>query len=341
MHTLLSIICLQVLIVFHELGHYLFARRFGMRVSRFSVGFGPKLFGWTQGETVFQVAAVPLGGFVQIIGMNPEDGIDATDKNAYPNKPMWQRFIVVLMGPVMNFALAFVFLTLAFGHGVEQSDVSKPLIGAVDVGSPAEHAGLLAGDELLTINGERVATFEDVPGLIQKTPETAPVKIQARRQGNELSIAVAPPEKAQSSRVIGIRPPLVMVKSTSLMGAIGDGAEATWSKSVATLKALGSLVTGHSSGRLMGLPGIVKTIGGQADRGASALLLLLAVLSINLGLFNLLPVPALDGGRLVFLGIEGVMRRPVDVKIENLVHTVGIALVFGLIIFTSIRDLFV
>ncbi len=337
MSIIAAILGLQVLIVFHELGHYLFARWSGMRVERFSVGFGPRLFGWQSGETAVQLAAVPFGGFVQIAGMNPEETISPDDKTAYPNKPMWQRFLVVLMGPVMNLLVAYVLLTAALAHGVDEVDTQSPVIGATQPGSLAERSGLLAGDRVLQIDHKPVGTFEDIPGLVQGG-STPAVLVSVSRAGANLELTLTP-EDGKRPSVLGLLPSRRLRKSDGL-AAFSDGARETANKSLSILRALGGLFTGHS-GRLVGLPGIVKMVGGEASHGIAALFVQLAVLSINLGLFNLLPLPALDGGRLVFLGYEGIARRRANLKIENAVHAVGMAALLLLLVVVSLRDLIV
>jgi len=339
MKYLVAVLCLQFLIVFHELGHFWFARLFGMRVSRFSVGFGPRLFGWSRGETTYQLAAIPFGGFVQIVGMSPEDGVDRADPNIYPNKPMWQRFIVVLMGPVMNFVLAFAFLTWAYGAGVMDADPSRSTIGSVQPGSAAEAAGLVAGDAIVSINAKAIANFDDLRAGVQSSDVAAPLTLVFTHNGVVSSREIPTTAFKQAPRLLGVSPATKLVKAAGAGEAIALGAQATWQKSVSTFQTLAGIFTGHKGGKFVGLPGIVKIIGNESESGTTALLLLLAVLSINLGLFNLLPMPALDGGRLIFLGYEGVARRPANAKVETYVHSAGMVLLFGFILFVSVRDL--
>lgn len=339
MKYIVAVLCLQFLIVFHELGHFWFARLFGMRVARFSVGFGPRLLGWTRGETTYQMAAIPFGGFVQIVGMSPEEGIDPKDPNIYPNKPMWQRFIVVLMGPVMNFVLAFAFLTWAYGSGVQDADPSRPAIGSVQPGSAAESIGMVAGDSIVSINGKSISNFEDLRSSVQSSDITAPLTVVFAHDGSVSERAIAANVFKQTPRLLGVSPATRLIKASGVADAIALGAQATWQKSVSTFQTIAGIFSGHKGGKFVGLPGIVKIIGTESESGITALLLLLAVLSINLGLFNLLPMPALDGGRLIFLGYEGVARRPANVKVETFVHSAGMLLLFGFILFVSVRDL--
>jgi regulator of sigma E protease len=289
---------------------------------------------------------------VQIDGMSPQDDIDPKDPAAYPNKPMWQRFLVVLMGPVANLGLAFFCFWLMFASGFDRPVFDKAVVGNVRAGGAAERAGLQAGDVIVRIGDKAVATFEDIPAAVQSGEGEVDVVIA--RGGVEQTVRVNPDVQVSSglvrrifrldqktARALGIEAPTEHVPGVSVGAALVSGARYTVDKTAGTLEAFGTLITGRASGRLTGLPGIVKLLGGSIDRGLSAVLSLMAILSINLFLFNLFPLPALDGGRLIFLGLEGVRRKPVDVKVEAIVHTLGFVLLFGLILFVSVRDLIV
>lgn len=348
---ILAIAGLQFLIVFHEWGHYWFAKRFGMRVSRFSVGFGPKLFGFSRGGTEFLLSAIPFGGYVQIDGMSSQDGTDRDDPAAYPNKPMWQRFLVVLMGPIANLVLAFVCFWLMLMAGFDKPDMSKAVLGGVRDGLPAAAAGLRPGDRLVTIAGRPVTSFADIPTFIADT--SGPLVIEYERAGTLASVTVDPDHRAEPTfmrrlfrldkpqRLLGVESPTEHIAGVSPLAALSGGVALTAERTLGTLAAFGQLFSGKAKGRLTGLPGIVKLIGGSIDKGFAAVLSLLAVLSINLFLFNLFPLPALDGGRLIFLGIEGVRRKPLNARFEEIFHGIGFLLLFGLILFVSLRDLFV
>lgn len=349
---IVAILFLQILIVIHEYGHYWFAKRFGMRVSRFSIGFGPKLFGFKRQETEFVLSLAPLGGYVQIDGMSPQDDIDPKDPAAYPNKPMWQRFIVVLMGPVANLVLAFFCFWLMFGAGFDRPVFDKAVIGNVRAGQAAERAGLKPGDMIKKIGDKPIASFDEIPPAVQGSE--GEVDVVVLRGETELTIRVNPDVQVSSgflkklfrldqkgSRALGIEAPTEHVAGVGFVTAMSQGFTHTLERTAGTLQAFGSLISGRAQGRLTGLPGIVKLLSGSIDRGLGAVMSLMAILSINLFLFNLFPLPALDGGRLIFLGLEGIRRKPVDVKIEAIVHTLGFILLLGLILFVSVRDLIV
>ncbi len=347
-----AVLFFQLLIVIHEFGHYWFAKRFGMRVSRFSVGFGPKLFGFRREGTEFVLSAVPFGGYVQIDGMSAADEIDPKDPAAYPNKPMWQRFVVVVMGPIANLVLAFFcfFLVLTSGYDRPAPDTSK--IGAVRAGTAAERAGLLAGDDIRSIANRPIARFDDIPAAVQESSGAIPVVFV--RNGVEQTVIVDPDVQVKSSfikqlfrldqktaRMLGVQPPSEHVDGVGLGAAVVGGVSRTLGETQRILSAFATLVTGKAKGRLTGLPGIVKLLGEAVGHGLSSALSLMAILSINLFLFNLFPIPALDGGRLIFLLVEGIRRKPVDAKVEGYVHGVGFIMLMGLIVFVSVRDLIV
>jgi regulator of sigma E protease len=351
MNILLALVLLQVLIIIHELGHYLFARAFGMRTPRFSVGFGPRLFGFRHGETEFVLSAIPLGGYVQIDGMSTADEVAKDDPAAYFSKPMWQRALVVGMGPVFNLALAWLAFVFMFAVGYDKPVQGAAVIGVARAGYPAAEAGFKAGDRIVRIGEHDITSFEDVPPSIAGTTST--VDVVYERAGETHTVSLNPEYRPEPTlmrrlfnldkpqRVLGIEAQSEHVAGEGIGAALVLGTGATAEKTKSTLQAFGSLFSGKQKGRLTGLPGILKLIGGSIDRGIGAVFALLGVLSINLFLFNLFPVPALDGGRLIFLGVEAVRRKPVDAKVENVVHTAGFLLLFSLIIFVSVRDLFV
>jgi len=334
---LVNLLCLQVLILFHELGHFLVARFCGMKVSCFSIGFGPRLASFKYHGVLYQLALLPLGGFVQIDGMNPEEKIDPKDLSLYPNKPMWQRFLVVLMGPVMNFVLAIVFFAWALMAGISQPDISQPVIGQVLADSAAQEAGLLAGDRVLKIGTVSPERFEEVSSAIRNSNTLSlPIVVQ---RGDEVFTLQATLKEISGAKTLGIAAPIKQIRVDSVLLALQQASVWTFEKTAEIMHVLGRLITGSGGGQLMGLPGIFKTMSSQAAQGVSALLVVLSVLSVNLGLFNLLPVPALDGGRLTFLIIEMIRRKPVSLKTETIVHTVGFVLLITLLLFVSIRDL--
>ena len=338
--TLVAILGLSLLIILHEFGHYLVARACGMRVLRFSVGFGPALIKRRIGETEWQWAAVPLGGFVQIDGMGPSDPEGATEKldadpRSFGNKPIWQRILVIFAGPAANWLIAALTLFfIAFTLGL--SDTSAPIIGEVVADSPASRAGLQAGDRILNIDGQEIHSWTDLVRCVRAHPEQE-LQVHLRRDQEEMSISLSPERSGEIGR-IGAGPYRRIVE-LSFSQSLAAGFKGAWSMTANYASRLWAVMVGTEEGQLSGLPGIVRMISSQAQKGARRVLEVLAWLSIGLFLLNLAPIPALDGGRLVFLALETIRGRPIDARVEGWVHAVGFVLLLLLLVFVSIRDL--
>lgn len=337
MTTALTILGLSLLIVLHELGHFLAARAFGMKVHRFSIGFGPPLLYRRFGGTVWQLAAVPLGGFVQIAGMGPEDADDPEGGN-FRDKPRWQRAVVLFAGPAANWLIAAACLAvLAMTVGLRSAD-NAPRLGDIDPSGAAAAAGLAAGDRILAVDGQVVTTWDDLVREIRRHPAAA-VPFELEREGARLTIAATPrPSESGGYGVLGVGPPTRMVQFGAAAG-LAAGLRATAALTADQARLLWGVITGRLEGRLSGLPGIVRTLSDQARRGFARFVETLATLSVVLFLLNLAPVPALDGSRLAFLGIEAIRRRPLDQLVEGWVHGIGFVLLLGLMVFVSVRDL--
>ncbi len=341
MAVLVTILGISLLILFHELGHYLVARACGMRVLRFSIGFGPRLLGFQIGETMWQLAAVPLGGFVQIDGMGPrEPDAPVADERCFRNRPSWQRALVLAAGPSMNWLLAVFFVAvLAYTVGFVRYDLDTTIIGTVNEG-PAAEAGMQAGDRVLSVAGKSVSDWRELVAAVQKQP-TETLAFEIERDGTTMTLEITPRRTADGlggGYRIEVDPPGDVLKF-GFFGATATGFVGAWSLTEQQLGLLWGLITRTERARLTGLPGIIKIVSARAKKGLRWLLEALAGLSITLALLNLLPIPALDGSRLVFVGIEAVRRRPVDQKIEAVIHGIGFLILLGLMIFVSIRDL--
>lgn len=341
MSIAVTIVGVSLLVVLHELGHFVAARLFGMRVLRFSIGFGPPILRWQGRETVWQIAAIPLGGYVLIDGMGPKDESGATpqDARSYSSRPVWQRATVLAAGPAMNWLLAAAFITgLAWSVGFARYDTMSPVLGEIVAGGPAAQAGLHEGDRVLRVGETAVHDWETLVAAIRAHAET-PVDFSVQRAGEALSLSVTPRRGEQGAfGVIDVMPPM-HVERFGPLGGLRAGFVGAATYTTQQVQLLWGLVVGTEQGRLAGLPGIVKMVSAQAERGMRYLLQSLAWLSIGLFILNLLPVPALDGSRLTFLGIEAIRRRPVDARIEGTIHGIGFLLLIGLMVWISIRDL--
>lgn len=336
MSIAIAILGLALLIVLHEGGHFLVARLCGMRVERFSVGFGKPLVAVKRGDTTYQIAPIPLGGFVQITGLNPHEDFDRNDPYVYPNRPKWMRFSVLVAGPAANYltaCLVAIVLFVGFGKLTTTNTVDE-----VIPGSPAEAVGLRRGDMLLEGNGKPVSTSFPISMVIREG-KGAPVTIKLLREGKPITLTATPrKDPASGDYLIGIRlgqahervPVGTAIKEALILPAVA---------SVDMLKGIGEMITGKQKANLAGPVGIARELARKADQGMIEFLQLMMLLSIYLGLFNLLPLPALDGGRALFLGVSALRAKEVNAKTEAAVHMVGLVLLLGVFVVVTFKDI--
>jgi regulator of sigma E protease len=334
---LLAIVGLGLLIVVHELGHMLVARAMGMRVERFSIGFGPTLVRWRGRRTTYQLALVPLGGFVQIAGMNPHEKLAPDDRESYASKSPTARFLTILAGPATNYLFAIVIMvgvTLAWGLPRPQLSVDTLVPGA-----PAEAAGLRPGDRFLSVAGRPASEPEAVIELIGAS-KGRPLPVRVERDGRTLLLEVVPRLEEGTYKIgVGFGGKIAF-EPMSARNALLFSLVFPIDRTIAVLSGLGKLIRGKVSVKQVGGPvEIVRQLTHSFREGLGFSLLFLALLNVYLGLFNLLPIPALDGARLVFLGFTMVSRRPVNQRVENLVHTIGFVVLLGLILLVTYRDI--
>jgi regulator of sigma E protease len=326
-----SIFVFGILIFFHELGHFLVAKRAGVAVQEFALGFGPKVISWTSGETDYSLRIFPLGGFVRLTGEDP----DETDEpGSFQKQRVATRFAVIAAGPFMNFLLAVVLFSLLYFAftGIAAFPVQ---IGEVLDGGRADQVGLEEGDILLTIDGKAVESWDQVVRVINENPDQE-ILMVVERDGEVLNFPVTPRADEETGRgLIGIGP---QTHRYQLIPSLRLGLANTWRFTNFIIVSLIGMIRGQIPADIAGPVGIISIVGEVAQTGLVNLLSLAAVLSINLGLINLLPIPALDGSRLVFLLVEGIRGRPVDPKKESFVHFVGFTLLILLMIFIAYRD---
>lgn len=335
MSILVAIIVFSVVILVHELGHFLVARRVGIEVEEFSIGFGPKLVGFGAAETQFSVRLIPMGGYVKMLGEEgDEEGSAYDNPSSYQNKSPLQRMAVIAAGPVMNFALALVIFILIFGV-IGGITLNEPRIGDVMPSMPAEAAGLQAGDEVVSIDSQEMALWTDIQKYIRANPSKT-LNFTVRRGGELLNIAVTP-RMGETYSEVGIAPPKGRL---SILASIKEGFVQTFHLTKEIIKSLVGIVTRKvPADDITGPIGIVYFVGQAAQAGLVNVLYLAALISVNLGLFNLLPIPALDGSKLMFLGIELIRKRPLDPRKESIVHLVGFALLISLMVLVMYRDI--
>ncbi len=344
MKFIIAILMFSIIILFHELGHFLLAKKNGIRVNEFCLGLGPTLFGVTKGETKYSVKLFPFGGACMMEG---EDG-ESEDQKAFGQKSVWARISVVAAGPVFNFIMAFVFAVILLSC----IGIDRPVVSETINGYSAQAAGMQKGDVIVKINQKKIHFYREVSMYTFFYPgETLEVTYQ--RNGEEKTAVIEPKLDEKSGRyMIGIKAQAQRERG-GLLTNLKYGAHEVGYWIWTSLQSLKMLVTGKVSlNELSGPVGIVKTIGDTYDASKQdgifyiflSMLKFSILLSANLGVMNLLPLPALDGGRLIFLILEAVRKKRVDPEKEGMVHFVGIMILMGLMVlvmFNDIRKLFI
>jgi regulator of sigma E protease len=359
MSVLGAILAISLLIVVHEAGHFLVARWCKMRVDRFSIGFGPALLSRTRGDTVFQLAPIPFGGYVEIRGMNIAEDVDPNDPHAYPNRPAWQRFLTIFAGPGTNYLFAIVLALLLFGTAGVPSGTEWIAVGSVAPEFDA-HGKLEPGDRIVSVQrpgdaapvpvhfrfrGE--APAQSLSELIHESAG-APMKVTVLRQGSEQTLELQArqdpkqvDEKTQQQQYrLGITLDIQKERTdVGFLAAVGYAIEFPIEQTKVSLANLYDVITGKVEGELTGPVGIADVIQQYISVGWIEALEVLVLLNVLVGLFNLLPIPALDGGRLVFLVYEMATRRRPNPRFEATVHMVGILVLLLVLVAVTIKDI--
>lgn len=340
-------IVLGVLIFFHELGHFLMARVFGVGVQIFSLGFGPRLFGKSVGRTDYRISAVPLGGYVKMVGEEPDAEIPPEDiPFSFSHKRLLPRFVIVAAGPTFNLILAvLIFFGVFLYSGIFYL---KPHIGAVDPDGPAAGAGIRSQDTVVAIDGVAVDSWEAMSARILNSKGRL-LSITIEREGETRTIDVQPARRTvknlfgeDSERyVIGITASGMTASKRIGMGdAVIESVGQTWKIAQLTVMSVVKLMDGTLSPKTLGGPILIAEMAGQQAReGAENLIYFIAVISINLAILNFLPIPVLDGGHLLFFLIEAVTRKPLSIRTREVANQVGIFLLVLLMAFVFYNDL--
>ncbi len=340
-------VVLGVLVFFHELGHYLAARWRGVRVEAFSIGFGKAVTSWTDRHgTVWKLAWLPLGGYVKMHGQErPEDAPEAVRQSwiegqTFHEKSVLSRAIIVAAGPVANFILAMVLF--AGLYAVSGEPVMRPVVGDVLAGSAAEQAGLKVNDRVVSIDGQKIDTFEDLQRIVMANP-SRPLPIVVARDDADLPMNITPQPHDVAGKtigMIGVRGGVVEYTHVSVPRALIDGVTQTWVVTRDTIGGLAQIISGTRGTDELGGPLRIAQLSGQvAQLGLSSLVTFIAVLSVNLGLINLFPIPVLDGGHLVFYMAEAIRGRPLPRRALDYGFRAGMALLAGLFVFATWNDL--
>jgi len=350
MTMIYALILLGILIFVHELGHFVFAKLLGVKVLKFSLGFGPKVIGKTRGETEYLISAVPLGGYVKMLGQEDmpveEQEIPEAEKHrAFNFQPVWKRFVIVFAGPLFNLIFAAAVFFLVFMNGVPYL---LPEVGEVTADSPAYKMGLMKGDAITEINGSSISRWDDMTAIIHNSPGKE-LSLRIRRAATTFTVAITPQKKTvkdifgkgQEVGLIGIAPSgKTAVKQEGVIGALVLGVQRTWELSVLTLVFIVKLIQHIIPADTIGGPIMIFQMAGQqAAQGASNYFTFMAIISINLGVLNILPIPLLDGGHLLFFGIEFVRRKPLNERVILVAQKVGLALLVALMVFALYNDI--
>ncbi len=350
------ILIISVIVFIHEFGHYFVAKLSGVKIVAFSIGFGPEIWGFNdRSGTRWKLSALPFGGYVKMFGdIDPSSAPDTEQISrfseqekqwAFHTKPLWKKAAVVAAGPLANFILAIVILTgfyVAYGKPVTLSEIS-----AVVENSAAEAAGVQVGDVIVDIDGEVIDTFEDIQKIVSINTGT-PLQVKVKRAEEVLQLEITPFMQEREdlfgnkvkAPLIGIASQAVSYRELHAGSASIEAVKETYFIASATLKAIGQMITGQRGvDELSGPLRIAKYSGQSVEQGMSTVLWFMVVLSVNLGLVNLFPIPILDGGHLLYYGIEAVRGKPMADKMQEWGFRIGMAFVLCLAIFSTVNDL--
>ena len=344
--TLAIVFVFGSMVMVHELGHYAVAKWIGVKVIEFTFGFGPKLVGYQGKETLYALRLIPLGGFVKLHGMDAEVDTNGQaviaptyDKRSFMNKPVWQRMAVIVAGSIMNFVLAIILFISVFAYLGVPSPATTNMIGSLVEGKPAAVAGIQPGDRILAVNNELTPDWTRLTEVIWAKPDQVlSITVEKETGKQPQTITVKTEKDAQTGHgIIGIAPEIIYTHA-SILQATGYGLERTLDFTKTIVVLLTQMITGKIPADVGGPVMIAQAIGQGAQQGFANLLGLTGILSIQLGLINLFPIPALDGSRLIFLLIEGVRGKPLKPEKENMIHLVGFVLLMAMMIAVTYKD---
>jgi len=341
------VVVLGVLIFFHELGHFLVAKAFGVGVEKFSLGFGPKILSKTVGRTEYRLSAIPLGGYVKMVGEQPDEELDLADiPYSFTHKNVFQRILIVASGPFFNFFLAIViFFGIFWFSGMM---MMEPVIGDVSEGSPAETAGVQSGDKVLAINGSAINSWSDMAEKIMDS-NGEPMDFTFLRENRQINLSVKPKDdvmenifgEEQHRYIIGVGSSgEVRTIPMGPVDAFVESLNRTYLICKLTILSVVKVFQGAIPAKTIGGPILIAQMAGeQVEQGIVNLFAFIALISVNLGILNLLPVPVLDGGHILFFSIEAIIGRPVSIKTREIAQQIGIFLLLMLMVFVFYNDI--
>jgi len=342
---LTAVFVLSVMIFVHELGHFLAARRAGVGVEKFSIGFGPRIWGVRRGETDYLLSAIPFGGYVKMVGDNPEEEVEDKEKS-FLLKSVWARMGIVIAGPASNILSAVVIIYAVYLFGVP---AMLAIVGSTTEDFPAAAAGLREGDAIVAIDGGELSTWDELTAIVHNSAGVE--RNFSIRRGDELLNFTITPRPSTSQNIFGEDVAIGLIGitpseefTTVRYGPVESfGMSLQWTYSMAKLTLLGlvKMVQGVVPADNLGGPVmIVQAAGRSAEQGVLNLLYFIAYVSVALGLFNLFPIPVLDGGHLVFCAIEAVRGRPLSLRKREILQQVGMVLLISLMLFATKNDIF-
>lgn len=337
---------LSVLIVVHEFGHFIMAKLNGVQVEKFSIGFGPQLLKKKKGGTEYSLSAIPLGGYVKLAGDSLEEY--AGSQSEYYTQPPGRRFRIIFCGPLLNYLLGFLCFWVLFFVGYPDF---APRVGALVDGFGAQAAGIEVGDRILSINGSQISSWEEIPRVVQdpRLPDEVPVSVERGNTVMDFRVKIKQDERddflgaKKKVGMLGVSPDMddIMHLRYGFFESFARGAEQTLELTVFSYKGLWRMITGQLSVKesVTGPLGIFVITAEATNQGFIALLNLVAILNISLAIFNLLPLPILDGGHILFLGIEKLRGRPLSVKTERIITQIGLTFIITLAVLVTYNDI--
>ncbi len=336
MRIVVAVLLLLFLIVVHEWGHFITALKIGVPIEEFSIGYGPLLVKKIYGRVQYSFRLLPLGGYVRMTG----DEEDWNDPNGFVNRKPWEKILIAAAGPFMNFVAAILLFIVIYSFLGIPAALDEPVFGGVLEGTPAEAAGIQTGDRCVQVNGETVESWNDFTTQVAAAREGEALSLVLQRGGDEFTVDVQPfYDEEQGRLIVGVYSTVVYEK-VSVFRAIPAGFQQTWHMTVLLAEGMKMLFTGEAGADdISGPIGITTMIGDAAREGMIELLAFIALLSVNLGLLNLLPIPALDGSKILLAVIEWIRRKRLDPEKESHIQWIGLLLLLGLMALATVNDI--